>query len=221
MKKFVWTLLFVLSLLLFTASAKGVFAANLKFDKSSVSANIGDTFQVSVVVDAGSEEVYSTDAYIQYDKGILEVSSVAEGTFFPTIFNDTSTPSQLYVAGIVDDPATSKTGSGTVATVTFKALSAGSTTLTYFCDLSVSDTSKVVKNDIDSTNIIVCSENGSTTVTVGGAAANPTATPAAAAGGTSTSPTQLPQSGVFDNIVRFAVPGVILLILGGVVKLLL
>ena len=223
MKKFFRTILLTLGFFLFSSLVFGkVQAANLKFDAPSVSATAGNTFDVDIIVDTGGEEIYSIDAYISFDSDVVEAQSVSEGTFFPTVLNDI-TEGRVYVAGLVDDAAGSKSGTGTVATITFKALASGSTTLTYECDPSVNETSKVVKNDIDATNIITCSENGSTSVSVSGSS---TATidedsdgdvEEVATGGVE----ELPESGIFDNIVKYAVPGVILFIIGLAVKLLL
>ena len=217
MKKLLQTTILLLATFLVSSSVFGkAFAANLKFDVPSVSVAAGDTFEVQVIVDTGGEDTNSIDAYIKYDKSVVAPDSVTNGTFYPTVLNDL-TSENAYVAGLVDDPATSKSGSGTVATVKFKALAAGTTTLTYDCDPNVSATSKVIKNDIDSTNIITCSENGSTTVTVsgdGGTGGVDEATDSATGGVDS-----LPESGVFENVVKFAAPGILLFIIGLAVKL--
>ncbi len=240
MKKIFQTTLFVLSFFLISALVFGrVNAASLKFDVPSISVAAGDTFDLQVIVDSGGEEINSIDAYIKFDSSIVSAKSVAEGTFFPTVLNDISNQ-RIYVAGLVDDPASSKSGSGTVATLTFSALKNGTTTLTYDCDPSVNETSKVVKSDIDATNIIVCSENGSAAVSVTTQAAA-TPTPAqgeGAAGGEAGAAEggaggaggeeaatggggELPQSGTFDNVVKYATPGILLFIIGLAVKLLL
>lgn len=192
----------------------------MNFDQTSVEVAADETFQLQVNVDAGSEEINSVDAYVIFDSTKLEAQSVSNGDFFPTVFNDI-TSGKAYVAGMVDDPATSKTGSGTIATITFKALASGTDTLTFECDTSSSDTSKIVKNDIDATNIIVCSENGSTSVNITGGTTGGGTTNGAGTTGGGTTPSTLPQSGILDNIVKYAVPGMILLMLGGIFKFLL
>lgn len=217
MKKFFQTIFLFIGLFLFSSLVFGkVNAASLKFDAPSVSTTAAQTFDIDVIVDTGGEEINSTDVYITFDKDIIEAQTVSEGTFFPTVLNDI-TEGRVYVAGMVDDPATSKSGTGTVATITFKALKAGTTTLTYHCDSSVNETSKVIKNDIDATNIIVCSENGSTSVSVGGSSAEESTEDTTSSGGAE----ELPESGIFDNVVKYAAPGVILFIIGLAVKLLL
>ncbi len=218
--------LFFVALFLFGGVfVRGAEAAILKFDTSSISTTVGNTFTIQIIVDTqGSDQINSVDAYVKFDSAILQAVSVSPGSFFPSV-SQNITPGKVYVAGYVDDPATSKTGSGTVATITFKANTNGSTTLSYDCQTGVNETSKVIKNDINATNIIVCGSNGSATVTVGGGTAaptsNPTAAPTSSSGSTTTStPSSLPQSGALDNLLKVSVPGVILLIVGILFKFL-
>lgn len=192
--------------------AQGVEAAILKFDQESISVNPDETFTVQVIVDPGSEQILATDAYVLYDPDLLEAQSVADGDYFNTVFNNI-TSGKVYVAGVVDDPATYKTGSGTVASITFKALKNGSGELTFYCDTSVSDTSKIIKNDVDATNIIDCDNNGSLPVVIGpGEEGGETPQP---------TPSSLPKSGVMDTIIKFGVPGSLFFLIGLGVKLLL
>jgi len=182
-------------------------AASLKFDKTSASINVGETFFLSVIIDAGSEEISSTDIYITYDANLIEVQEVNNGNFFPTVTNDIN-PGRVYIAGMVDDPASSKTGSGTVATITFKGLKDGLVTISFDCN-----NSKIVKSDIDATNILQCSSSDRVVVSVGsGGSSDINPTPTIQEG-------TLPKSGVFDNLINFAIPGVILFLIGGGLKL--
>jgi len=146
-----------------------------------------------------------TDVYVSYDASVLKATAVSAGSLFPYVFNDIATSGKVYIAGTVTDPASSISTSGTVATITFQGLKDGTTTLSFDCS-----TSKIVKDDTQATNILNCSQNGSCAVTVGsGGGTNP------GSGG------QLPTSGVIDNVIKFAVPGVILLILGSALRLVL
>ena len=183
-------------------------AASLKFDKTTVSVTNGGTFQIAVTVDPGSDALSSVDAYVTFDSSLLKANSVAAGSLFPTVSHDESASNKVYIAGLVNDPASSISTSGTLATITFQALKDGTATLSFDCN-----TSKIIKNDINASNVISCSQNGTAAVTIGigGSSNQPTSPP----------PTQLPKSGVFDNVVRFAIPGMILLMLGSVLRLVL
>ena len=179
-------------------------AASLKFGSSTVSAANGATFQIAVTVDPGSDSLNSIDAYVTYDSTLLRVNSVTAGTLFPNVSNDISVAGKVYIAAMVNDQASAISTAGTVATITFQGLKEGSGTLAYD-----SGSSKIIKNDVNATNVMVSSSNGTAAVTIGsGNATNNT--PA---------PTQLPQSGVFENVIRFAIPGMILLLLGGAFRL--
>lgn len=183
-----------------------VWAASFGFDQTTVTVQPGGTFSLKVTVDAGSDELSSVDAYVSYDSSLLTADSVADGTFFPTVTNDTTTKGKVYIAGMVDDPATSKKGTGTLATITFKGAADGAATVSYDCS-----SSKIIKNDINATNVLECTKNGKAAITIGsGAVSTPYPTPSA-----------LPKSGVFENVIKFAVPGAVLLFLGAAVRLLL
>lgn len=218
-------------------------AAALKFSPTSKSVSAGETFQVQVVVDAGSEEVSGTDAYVLYDQGKFQATSVTEGTYFPYVQN-TIASGKVSIYGVVTDPATSRTGSGTLATISFKVLEGATTgNLTFYCDANANDTSKIVKNDINATNIIVCSANDTATITVGsgggggggdngggnnGTSPTPTLSSAGSGnggggggGGGTAIPTELPRSGIMDNFRGFAFAGTALFLLGGIAMFLL
>ena len=203
-----------LSLVIFLVVAPFVFsaqAASLKFDKTTATAANGATFQISVTVEPGSDALNSTDVYVTYDATLLKATLVSAGSLFPTVSNDISTSGKVYIAGMVNDPASSISTTGTLATITFQGLKEGSGTLSFDCN-----TSKIIKNDINASNVLVCSQNGTAAITVGsGSGTAPTTAP------NNSAPAELPQSGIFDNVVKFAFPGAILLILGGVLRLVL
>lgn len=208
------TSVFVLSAL-FVFAANGVEAATLKFDKTTVTTDLNQTIDLQVVIDAASDQILGVDSYIVYDPQYFEPQNVANGTYFPTVLNNIFS-GKVYIAGIVNDPSTFKTGSGTLATITFKALKNGSGNITFYCVDGANDSSKILKNDTNATNVINCAGNGSTSFTIGtGAAApGPSNTPA---------PTisRLPQTGLLDSFGSYTIPGALLLLLGIGVKILL
>ncbi len=210
MKKILLSIILALLGFFLSASVLGqIYAAFLKFDKDTVTLNLGDTFDIQVMVDAGSEQISSIDAYVIYDPSLLEAQAITQADFFPTVVNNI-TSGRLYIAGLVDDPATYKTASGGVATITFKSLSEGAGTLTYDCQPGVYNSSKIIKNDLNATNIIDCSQNGSTSVLVGTGLTGKVATPSG-----------LPKAGVFENFSKVAIPGAILLFISGALRLML
>lgn len=201
-----------LSLILFFIVAPLVFsaqAASLGFDKSTATAANGATFQISVTVDPGSDSLNSTDVYVTYDATLLKATAVSAGTMFPTVSNDISTSGKVYIAGMVNDPASSISTAGTLATITFQGLKEGTGTLSFDCN-----SSKIIKNDINASNVITCSSNGTAAVTVGSGGSAPVVP-------TTAPPSQLPETGIFDNVIKFALPGGILLILGSILRIIL
>lgn len=181
-------------------------AAFFKFDQTAVSVAKGSTFQIAVTVDPGSDSLNSVDAYVAFDSAVLQATEVTAGSLFPTVSHDLSTAGKVYIAGLVNDPASSISTAGTLATITFQALKDGSVSLSFNCD-----TSKIIKDDVNASNVINCSQNGTATVTAGSGSGSSNNNP----------PAELPQSGIFDNVVKFAVPGAILFFLGIVAKLML
>lgn len=153
-------------------AVNAVNAAHFEFDKSALSVKNGDTFTLQVIVDPKTEQITSVDIYVLYDKSILTAQTVDAGTYFPTILDDIQ-PGKIYIAGLVEDPTAFKTGKGTVATITFKATADGTANVTFDCR-SASDSSKIIKNDINATNIITCADNKSSLVTVGTISSLPT-----------------------------------------------
>ena len=207
---------FLLLLFLFILP-KGLEAAYLKLEPETVSTNANETFTINVDIDTENEEVNSADVYITYDANLLEAQQVAAGSFFPTVTNDIAS-GRLYIAGLVEDPASSKKGTGTIATVTFKALKDGFATLSIDCS-----SSKIVKADVNATNILECSKNGSSQVTIGsGTTTDNNSSASNNQSSTDNSNSQsLPKTGFLDNLVNVGLPGLILLTFGLVGKILL
>lgn len=182
-------------------------AASFNFDKTTVTVNSGESFQINVNLDPGSDKIYSADIYINYDAGLLKPTAVSAGSLFPTVSNDLSTSGKIYIAAMVNDPTAAISTSGTVATITFQALKDGSSSLSFDCNLS-----KIIKDDANASNVLNCSANNSSTITIG------TTGPI---NNSSEIPTELPKTGILENVLKFAFPGIVFLILGGALRLVL
>ncbi len=109
----------------------------------------------------------------------------------------------MYIAGTIANQGEYKTGTGTVATLVFKGEAEGTTNLEFTCDLTQTETSKINQNDINASNIIDCSALTAHAVTVGGGGTTAT-----------TKPTSLPESGVYDDMLRYTALGGVLLMAG-------
>ena len=213
-------LLKIIPILMFFVFDPAFFAAEaayLKFDNETVTDANGATFQIGVIVEPGTDSLSSADVYVTYDSTLLKATVVTSGTQFPTVTNDIATSGKVYIAGMVNDPSASISASGTLATITFQALKDGTGTLAYDCNLS-----KIIKNDVNATNVIVCGSNLTSAVTVGaGGSGTTTPTPTGTGSVEPTAISELPQSGVFDNVAGMAIPGMIILIIGLGIRLVL
>lgn len=187
-------------------------AASLKFDPSSINAASGANFDIKVVLDPGSDQVYSADIYINYDSTFLKVVNVKAESLFPTVSHDESTTGKIYIAAMENDPTSYVASSGAVVTITFQALKDGNSNLSFDCN-----NSKVVKNT-NGTNVLVCSTSDNATITIGtGSDQSPTSAPV----NDNNQLSELPKSGVFDNVIKFGLPGIILFIFGSALRLIL
>lgn len=219
-------------------------AGSLQFSPTSKAVKVGDTFDVQVNINTGSDSVAGADAYIIYDPSIVDYQSVTNGTFFDTPFKATYPPNKVYLGGIMDQGSLKPdSGSGSMATITFKAKQNGTMTLTFACGSSAApQTSAISKKNSGGQNIIDCNSNGTSTITVSGSGgSSPTATPTPSSGGsgaaaatptpgssaatagtaTPTPVTKLPRSGVAENMMAYGIMGGLLLILGFGARLLL
>ena len=204
MKKRLNNILITLALFFIVPMIFGsVNAGNFKFDPTTVTAANGATFQIAIIVEPGSDSLNSVDSYVSFDSSLLKATAVTAGSLFPTVSHDESTAGRVYIAGMVNDPASSISASGTVATITFQGLKDGTGTISFECN-----TSKIIKDDINATNVITCSQNGTASVTIGTGGNN-----------TTPAPSQLPESGIFDNVIKLAIPGMFLLLLGSIFRL--
>lgn len=216
MKRFFFSSLAILGILVLVGYFSRVEAAYLKFDKTSVDASVGETFTADVIVDAGDDSIVSADIYVKYDADVLSVEKVDDGTFFDTLVKDSQT-GQEYIAGMFDDVGKSKTGSGTVATITFKVLKDSATTISYLCDTTASKTSKIIKNDNDATNIIECDNNGTLAVN-SSSSSNSGGDNSSNSGGLTSAQGSLPKTGFMDSMLNLSIIGAALVVFGGVVK---
>lgn len=128
--------------------------------------NVGDTFEVQLNVDTKTEKVFGAEAHVKYDETILSLSNIREGDFFPTVLSSNNGGNSS-IRGIVSEPADYRTGTGSIAFLTFTALKNGATTVTFYCDPAQYNTSKIIKNDINATNVIDCGANNTLAVQVG------------------------------------------------------
>lgn len=97
--------------------AHAVNAATLKFDPASVTAQNGQDFTIKVVIDTGSTSVLAADAVVTFPSSDIDLKNVASGGFFP-VFSSPSGSGTIEIKAS-QNSAAGKSGSGTLATITF------------------------------------------------------------------------------------------------------
>lgn len=204
-----------------------VLAANLLFEPTTVNTSAGQTFEINVNVNAGTEEIRGADAYILYDNNLLEVQQVNAGNFFPTVSYDTSQPGKIIINGILEDPATTRTGSGKLATIIFKAKTNGSTLLRFDCTAGVTTDSNIIKADTNSTDIIDCSANNQASINIGQTQYSSSTNTSSSTTDTnnfssnSNNTSTLPRSGIFDFFLNYTKIGIIFLVIGTLLRFII
>jgi len=201
---------------------------------------MNDTLElpINIHTDSGTE-VIGADIWLTVDEAFLDVQSINPGSYFPTVTGQKTSTGKIYIAGILEDTTSTKTGDGLVATVLFTPKKTGTTQIRFDCrGNDISDTSKININFTNPQNVIDCSSTASNVVTVsigetGGVQVTATPTPAGGGGGAATptpdayqpgnttltpTPSVLPDSGFFDNTLYYIVSGGALMSLGGILR---
>jgi len=167
---------------------------HLELSPSSGSISTSGT-NINVDIDTGGLEAKSAKAVINFDATKLEVTSIQEGTFFDEVsYNIYNTTGQVIINANLSlgSALETKTGTGTLATMTVRAKTAsGIANMTFDCTPGSSTDSGI--NDPTPTDIIDCASNinGSYSleagIGIGGAASSASAT---------ASPSALPETGI-------------------------
>lgn len=163
-------------------------ATTLSLTPGNSSPAVGDTFTVSININTGENTVSAAELHFTYTGTSVAAQSIAAGSFFanPTVYNakvGTGTADITLLGG----PSGSKQGVGVLATITFRAESAGSSTI------SVDQSTQISGIGEGSQDIFLSSTPTTVTVGDGGSpTATPTPTPTGGNNPTST-PTPVPQ----------------------------
>ena len=95
----------------------------LRLSPVTVSSGISQTFEVEMMVQAGTAEVDGASAYLNFNPAELRVLSITPGSDFPIVLQndfDNNTGEVDFAAGALSEPYPS--GTFTLATVTFEAI---------------------------------------------------------------------------------------------------
>lgn len=183
------------SILLFVASlslaGKAYAAPKLYFNPETIATTKDSQFTVTIGIDVESQQSFGADAVISYAGADLEVVNVASGNFFPQFNQANTTAGTLELHSYFSSLYESRSGSGTFATITFKAKKdSGSSTISFTCGGSGTDTQIL---NTAGTNILTCSVLNTVAVTYAGTSPTGTLTPTPTLpAGISPTPTQIP-----------------------------
>lgn len=193
-----------------------IFAQTLSFDPTQLGVVVGQKFTVKININTGGQPTGGTDAIFTYDSSILKVVSVSNGGFYTNYgANPVSGTNNKYVINTFEQDSTStKTGTGTIAIVTFEGIANGTSTVSFDCSPGSDTDSNIIKANT-SDDIINCGAMATASYTVGPANATPITN------GTSNGPTPsvLPRSGSTEVGVIAVGIGIVLTIVGILVKL--
>jgi hypothetical protein len=166
--------------------------------------SIDETFTVSANINTGTNEVVAVEMHLTFDETKVEAVGASNGTFFvspknigPSIDNNNGTVTYT----VYTDPGTTpRQGQGTVAVLTFKAKSAGNTTIALSSDTLIGSNSSSGANDLGAnvltgTTPAVLTIQGSTQPT---ATLTPTAGPTS--GSSTNTPTATPTTSSVGNV---------------------
>ena len=153
---------------------------------------------------------------INFDSSLLEVSSIQASDFFDDVSHNIYNSSGQVVVNAnlsLGSMLESKTGTGTLATMTVRAkASSGTATMVFDCTEGSSTDSNI--NDPTPLDIIVCSANVNGSYSLSGGQATPSATPVSSpgiGGNGSATPAAVPVTGVSGPTIGLFLAGLFLI----------
>ncbi len=173
---------------------------------SATSVKINDTFTVDVNIDTGVNEVAGAELYVSYDASRIKATAMTAGTFLsePNVLGPSidNTQGSIFYSLNLAPGVLPKSGSGTLATITFQALQNGSSQIALTNETVVvavgENGQNVLNNKIPTTITITSATNQLTSATasptptptsnpgIGGLSATASPTPPTASGSAST-----------------------------------
>lgn len=152
-------------------------AATLRLSPSTGNFATGGTFQVDIVLDTGGSATTGTDVYFNYDSDVISLESIIEGTIYDTYIGKTINNSDgvASISGLITPGGSTYTGTGTLATLQFKALKTGSANVVMDFTQGDPNDSNVAESG-NNNDILGGVTNGSYTISTSGGS-NPTPTP--------------------------------------------
>lgn len=212
---------FIMGLFIFPAKAWA--AASLSFSPASQSVTLNNNFNISVILNTGGSDTDGADVIVNYDGNRLQIVSATLGDLYANkLVVDTSTNGKITLRATTTADQ-SYNGTGTFATLSFKAIAEGTANVYFdFTSGSTTDSNVAYLGD----DLLGSVSNGSYTIsqsTTSTTTSSPS--PGASAttsvgGGETTTDGAVPVSGSVEPTIILLAGGAILLIIGGLKMLL-
>jgi len=185
---------FCLSMLFLAITATNSFAASLSFSPSSKNLSINGALSLNVILNTAGSATDGVDAIITFDNSKLQYVSATLGSLFENPQAITAPTSNKITLRATSLEGGSYNGTGTFATLQFKAISTGTALVSFDFTSGVATDSNVASKGAD---LLTSTSNG--TYTIGSAS------------GSTTSTTSLPETGSGAPTVILLLGGLLLL----------
>lgn len=181
--------------------------ASLTFSPSSGTMTVGQDFNVAIQLATSGAQTDGTRALVNYDADKLEVRAISDGVYetYPT---KTWESGVITISGLAPINGPYYSGSGTLATITFRPKATGTTSLSFDYTAGSTTDSNVAEHG---TNADILTSVGTATFTIqsGSTGVNPTSTPtptSASTGATATPTTAAVGAPAADSLPDAGLP---------------
>lgn len=212
MKTKIFTIFFLVFAFLYTP--KNVFAAvTFSLNPVTKTASVNDTFDVEILLDTGGQTIVGGSAVLTYDSTKLQVIDADNARVGVQIY-----PGVIFTSPVVNSvdssagkitidygkTAGSFSSSGNFGKMTFKAVAAGLTSVSFLMSASSTSTASAVY--AGGVNVLAAANSGSYTISSSVSSGSATLTP--------TPSTVLPKTGVVEDTIMLVVLGGVFLTAG-------
>ena len=169
MKKSLTLCLLILCWLVFFL-AQPAQAATLSLSPTTKNVNLNEQFTLTVTLDTEGVETDGADVLLTYNSTYLSLVSASLGSLYDTaVTNNTTTAGKVTLSAVASS-GTTYTGSGTFATLTFKPIKTGSSSVLFTYTSGSTTDSNITSNQTDvldtvTSATITIRSNGATTYT--------------------------------------------------------
>lgn len=103
----------------------------LAMNPATLTKNVNETFAIGLLLHTGDETVSATRLHISYNPQFLEAQSIQAGSYLPVVLAQGAITNGQASIVLGSQPTDPKQGTGILATITFRAKSAGTSAIAY------------------------------------------------------------------------------------------